>query len=129
MTVTAAAPAGAALRGRTEVSGRALRSVAAAAASVALGVPRGDVHVDLADDGGRLAVVVRTPVTVLDRAAGEEGDDGPEGTVVARAEQARRRVARSLAELAGAGVGSCRLVVTAVRVTARDRVGRTEGVL
>ena len=121
------------LRGRTEVSGRALRFVAAAAASVALGVPRRDVHVDLTDDGGRLAVVVRTPVTVVSADGSADasavGDGAPEGSAVARAEAARQRVARSLAELAGAGVGSCRLVVTAVRVTGRDRVGRTEGVL
>ena len=106
-------------RGRTQVSGRALRSVAAAAAAVALGVPRRDVHVDLADDGGRLAVVVRAPVVVADGTS--DGDGGPEGTVVARAEAGRQRDARALADLAGAGVGSCRLVVTSVSVAAPDR--------
>jgi hypothetical protein len=124
-------------RGLTTVSGRALRSVAAAAAAAALGVPRRDVHVDLSDDGGLLAVVVRTPVVVADDAAPAGGndetddgtDDGAEGTVVARAEAARRRVARDLADLAGAGVGSCRLVVTSVEVTTRGRTGRTEGLL
>lgn len=120
--------ADAAGRGRTQVSGRALRSVAAAAAAVALGVPRRDVHVDLTDDGGRLAVVVRTPVLVADGDVGSgssDADGGSEGTVVARAEAARQQVARALAELAGAGVGSCRLVVTAVSVARPDRFGVT----
>jgi hypothetical protein len=126
--VLGAAPA--AVRGRTTVSGRALRSVAAAAVAAELGVGHREVHVDISDDGGRLAVVVRTPVTVDETLVdGGPADGTGSGTVVALAEAARQRVARDLADLAGAGVGSCRLVVTAVELVTRGRVGTREGVL
>ncbi|WP_088287140.1 hypothetical protein [Kineosporia sp. A_224] len=122
--VPALRTAPAADRGRTTVSGRALRSVAAAAAAAELGVGHREVHVDLSDDGDRLAVVVRAPVTVDESLVAA---DGGTGTVLALAEAARQRVARDLTALAGAGVGSCRLVVTAVELVTRGRVGRTEG--
>ncbi len=125
-----AAPRGSAVaaadrRGRTTVSGRALRAVAASGVAVELGVPRKDVSVELRDERGRLAVLVRTPV-VVDAADGAPNGssvgasagatDGVGRDVLTRAEAARARAARDLADLGGAGVGVCCLVVTEIRL-------------
>ncbi|MCS5734590.1 hypothetical protein [Herbiconiux daphne] len=119
----AAAPA--AFRGRNRVTARALSAVVSAVAGEALQVNPARVSVDLTDSAGAVSVVIRSPIAIP--ALGRIEDDPTVidhfgGTVVARADDARRIVRERVEELTGSHVGDVALRVTSAQIRQTRRV-------
>ncbi|WP_314649727.1 hypothetical protein [uncultured Microbacterium sp.] len=108
------------VRGRTDVRERVYRTVTEQASATLIGVPRGDVKVDVAERVGGIAVRVSAPLPVpaLD-------DTAAIAAALPVIEQGRRlqdRLREDLARLFGRDVVRIDLVVTGARVPERRRV-------
>lgn len=108
------------VRGRTDVRERVYRTVTEQASATLIGVPRGDVKVDVAERVGGLAVRISAPLPVppLD-------DTAAIAAAVPVLDQGRRlqdRLRDELGRLFGRDIVRVDLVVTGARVPERRRV-------
>jgi len=108
------------VRGRTDVRERVYRTVTEQASATLIGVPRGDVKVDVAERVGGIAVRISAPLPVpsLD-------DTAAIAAAVPVLDQGRRlqdRLRDDLGRLFGRDVVRVDLVVTGARVPERRRV-------
>ena len=109
-----------AVRGRTDVRERVYRTVTEQASATLIGVPRGDVKVDVAERVGGIAVRISAP-----RPGPSLDDPAAIAAAVPVLEQGRRlqeRLRDDLARLFGRDVVRVDLVVTGARVPERRRV-------
>ena len=119
-TVTPPAP-----RGRTRIVPRALRQIVSMVTAESLGVPSGQVGVELGDDHGMLALTISTAVRVvpLSRITREPAVIARTGgTILARSAQSQTEIRRRVAELTGTDVGRVTVRLTGVDVQQERRV-------
>jgi len=112
-----AVPGHVSVPGHVGVPAKVLQKVATAVVAETLRVRRADVRVEAADDGGRLALRVSTPVRipVLSEAAAL-----PDGGVVAIVRDLQSTLTRRFSELAGRTVSRVDVTVSGSRI---DRTG------
>ena len=104
------------IAGRVSVTPRALESVARGVAAGHLGVEASRVRVQLSDKQGLLAVAIAAP---LRSAPFTEADAVG---LVTQSEHARASIARDVATLVGAQVGTVSLRVTGIDIVETRRV-------
>jgi uncharacterized alkaline shock family protein YloU len=112
-------------RGRTRIVPRALRQIVSMVTAESLGVPSGQVGVELGDDHGMLALTISTAVRVvpLSRITREPAVIARTGgTILARSAQSQTEIRRRVAELTGADVGRVTVRLTGVDVQQERRV-------
>lgn len=125
MSAAATTPAGAAQRGRTRITSKALNRVVSAVTADALGVDSGRVGVDLADRDGLLGLTVTTPIRVVSLARIESdasvvGRSG--GTIVDRSRQAQETIRDRVTEITGSSIDSVTVKVSGVDIQPEERV-------
>lgn len=105
--------------GHVSIPAKVLQKVATAVVAETLRVRRADVRVEAADDAGRLALRVSTPVRVpmLSKAM-----TMPEGGVVAVVRDLQSTLTRRVSDLAGRSVSRVDVTVSGSRL---ERTGRT----
>jgi hypothetical protein len=114
-----------AARGRDVISTRAMEAVVRAVTAEAFGVAAKSVQADLADDGGRLALSVRTPIRLvsIDRLQHEPSAlQRSGGSVLERAAAAERSIADRVSDITGTDVQQVGVRITAADVTRERRV-------
>ncbi|WP_146066173.1 hypothetical protein [Cryobacterium sp. Y82] len=119
-TVTSAPP-----RGRTRIVPRALRQVVSMVTAESLGVPSGQVRVELGDDHGQLALTISTTIRVvpLSRITREPAIIARTGgTILARSARSQVEIRRRVGELTGADVGRVIVRLTGIDVQQERRV-------
>jgi uncharacterized alkaline shock family protein YloU len=125
VSAAATTPAGAAQRGRTRITSKALNRVVSAVTADALGVDSGRVGVDLADRDGLLGLTVTTPIRVVSLARIESdasvvGRSG--GTIVDRSRQAQETIRDRVTEITGSSIDSVTVKVSGVDIQPEERV-------
>lgn len=115
-----AATAEATVPGRIDVKERVYRTVTEKASATLIGVPRGDVKVDVAEHPGGIAVRIATPLPVPDL------DDtvaiSQSVPVLDRARQLQEQLQQSLSGLLGRDVTRITLTITGATIPERRRV-------
>ncbi|MBG6180416.1 hypothetical protein [Arthrobacter sp. CAN_A1] len=117
------APAGRA--GHTRITKAALTHTTEAVAAAAFGIPRRDVRVSLADDGGALGVTVSVPLpapTLLQAAGDPHSVQEGGGTLFERADRARTGIRKTAAEVTGSQVGRIDIKLTGISPPAERTV-------
>ena len=112
-------------RGRTRIVPRALRQVVSMVTAESLGVPSGQVRVELGDDHGQLALTISTTIRVvpLSRITREPAIIARTGgTILARSAQSQAEIRRRVRELTGAAVGQVTVRLTGIDVQQERRV-------
>lgn len=117
--MSAAATAGG-TPGRTVLTDRALNSVCAQTAAVALGVARKDLKVAVGTATGGLALRIESPLPVPDLADAAAVEAGPD--VLERVRRIQRAIHDRVSELTGREVSRVDVVVTGAAVTREKRV-------
>lgn len=115
-----AAAGGAAVRGRIEVKDRVYRTVTEKASATLIGVPRGDVKVDVAEHPRGMTVRIATPLPVPsleDTAAIARAVP-----VLERARELQEQLQQSLSTILGRNVVRINLTVTGAVIPERRRV-------
>lgn len=116
----AGAATGATVPGRVDVRERVYRTVTEQASATLIGVPRGDVKVDVAQHPGGLAVRIATPLPVPDL------DDtvaiSRSVPVLDRARQLQEQLQQDLTGLLGRDVTRITLTITGASIPERRRV-------
>ncbi|WP_405373106.1 MULTISPECIES: hypothetical protein [unclassified Microbacterium] len=115
-----AVAAGDTVAGRTEVKERVLVKIAEQAAATAIGVPRGDVSVDVADHRGGMAITLRSPLPIPPL----DDDDALRDVVpvLERAASLQEQIRAHLAGVLGRDIVRVDLTVTGARIPERKRV-------
>ena len=114
-TTSQPGPAGRA--GHTRITRAALTHTTEAVAAAAFGIPRRDVRVSLADDGGALGVTVSVPLpapTLLQAAGDPHSVQESGGTLFERAERARTGIRSTATEVTGSQVGRIDIRLTGI---------------
>jgi hypothetical protein len=111
--------------GRNRITAKALNRVVAAVTADALGVKASRVGVDLADDQGRLALTVTTPIRVVSLARvqagpGVVGRTG--GSVADRAAAAQETIRDRVSLITGSAVGRVTVRLTTADIQDEERV-------
>jgi uncharacterized alkaline shock family protein YloU len=104
---------------------RALRQIVSMVTAESLGVPSGQVGVELGDDHGMLALTISTAVRVvpLSRITREPAVIARTGgTILARSAQSQIEIRRRVGELTGADVGRVTVRLTGIDVQQERRV-------
>ena len=125
MSAAATAPGGAAQRGTTRLTAKALTRLASAVAGDALGVDAGSVSVDLDDHNGQLALRVKTPIRVPSLARIREQPSALErsgGPLLERVETAKTTIRDRVQTLSGSQVSLVTIRVTGLNIKAEERV-------
>ncbi len=125
MSISATTAAGAAQRGRTRVTPKALSRVVSAVTAGALRVDADQVRVDLADRQGALSVTVSTPIRVPSLAqvqADKSAVRRTGGSIMDRASQAQETIRHQVSALTGTTIGSVSVRVTGVHIQPEGRV-------
>jgi len=106
--------------GRIDVRERVYRTVTEQASATLIGVPRGDVKVDVAEHPGGIAVRIATPLPVPDL------DDTAAITqsmpVLDRARELQEQLQQSLSRILGRDVTRINLTITGATIPERRRV-------
>ena len=119
-TVTSPPP-----RGRTRIVPRALRQVVSMVTAESLGVPSGQVRVELGDDHGRLSLTISTTIRVVALSRITRDPDviaRTGGTILARSAQSQDEILRRVGELTGTDVGRVTVRLTGIDVQQERRV-------
>ncbi|MBT2474496.1 hypothetical protein J7E68_07875 [Microbacterium sp. ISL-103] len=115
-----AATAEATVPGRIDVKDRVYRTVTEKASATLIGVPRGDVKVDVVEHSGGIAVRIATPLPVPDL------DDSvaiaQSVPVLDRARQLQEQLQESLSGILGRDVTRITLTITGATIPERRRV-------
>lgn len=125
MSAVAATEAGAAQRGRTRITAKALNRVVSAVTADTLGVEAGHVGVELADRSGALALVVTTPMRVvsLDRVQSDSSVvNRSGGSILDRAGRAQETIRDRVTALTGSDIGRVTVTVSGVTIQPEGRV-------
>lgn len=125
MSTATTTEAGAAQRGRTRITSKALNRVVSAVTADALGVDAGHVGVELADHTGALALVVTTPIRVvsLDRVQADSSvvtRNG--GSIVDRADRAQSTIRDRVTSLTGSQIARVTVKISGVTIQPEERV-------
>ncbi|MBG6192235.1 hypothetical protein IWX64_003205 [Arthrobacter sp. CAN_A212] len=111
--------------GHTRITKSALTHTAEAVAAAAFGVPRSEVRVALADDGGALGITVSAPLpapTLLQAAQDASAVEDGGGTVFDRAAHARNGIRETAQQVTGARVGRIDIRLTGIRPPAERKL-------
>ena len=126
IAATAARPvAGAAQRGRTRITSKALKSVASAVTAEALGVDASHVGVALTDHDGALALTVTTPIRVvsLDRVQSDASAvHRADGSIVDRSARAQELIRDRVSALTGSAIERVTVRISDVKILPEERV-------
>ena len=125
MSAAATTLSGAAQRGTTRLTAKALTRLVSAVAGDALGVDAGSVSVDLDDHNGKLALRLRTPVRVPSLARIREQPGALErsgGPLLERVDTAKTTIRDRVQSLTGSHVGLVTIRVTGLNIKAEERV-------
>ncbi|MBF4550953.1 hypothetical protein [Pseudoclavibacter sp. VKM Ac-2888] len=125
MSTAATTHHGAAQRGTTRLTAKALTRVASAVAGDALGVDAGNVNVDLDDHNGKLALRVRTPIRVPSLARIREQPNAlarSGGPLLERVENAKTTIRDRVQSLTGSHVDQVTVRVTGLDIKPEERV-------
>ena len=112
------------LHGRNRIASRAIRSVVSAVAAGELGSTAKSIDVDIADDGGALAVTVSAPVGIPSLAAVAASRAAPAetSTILERANAARATIRERVHTLTGSSISVVNLRLTTARIEGDGRV-------
>lgn len=111
--------------GHTRITKSALTHTAEAVAAAAFGVPRREVRVALADDGGALGITVSVPLpapSLLQAAQDPSVVDHGGGTVFDRADRARNGIRETAQQVTGSQVGRIDIRLTGIRPPAERKL-------
>ncbi|WP_104126848.1 hypothetical protein [Cryobacterium sp. Y57] len=111
--------------GRTRIVPRALRQVVSMVTAESLGVPSGQVRVELGDDRGRLALTINTAIRVvaLSRITRDPAVIARTGgTILVRSAQSQAEILHRVGELTGADIGRVTVRLTGIDVQQERRV-------
>lgn len=111
--------------GRTRVTKAALTHTTEAVVAEVFGVPRRDVRVSLADDGGALGVTVSVPLpapTLLQAARNPQAVQRGGGTLFERAEKARSKIRVTASRVTGSEVGRIDIRLTGIHPPAERKL-------
>lgn len=111
--------------GHTRITKPALTHTVEAVAAAAFGVPRREVRVTLADDGGALGITVSVPLpapSLLQAAQNPSAVDHGGGTVFDRAERARNGIRETAQQVTGSQVGRIDIRLTGIRPPTERRL-------
>ncbi|MBS3179131.1 MULTISPECIES: hypothetical protein [unclassified Pseudoclavibacter] len=125
MSAAATAPGGAAQRGTTRLTAKALTRLASAVTGDALGVDAGSVSVGLEDHKGGLALRISTPIRVpsLERIRSQDAAvERSGGPILQRVEQAKGEIRDRFQSLTDSRVERVMLRVTSLNIRAEERV-------
>ncbi|MDN4639876.1 hypothetical protein QCD70_06450 [Agreia sp. PsM10] len=125
MSIGSTTETGAAQRGRTRVTSKALNKVVSAVTADALGVDAARVGVELADHTGALALVVTTPIRIvsLDRVSTDNSVVARSGgTILDRAGQAQTTIRDRVSALTGSEIARVTVKVSGVTIQPEERV-------
>lgn len=115
-----AATSGSSVSGRIDVRERVYRTVTEQASATLIGVPRGDVKVDVTEHSGGFAVRIATPLPVPDL---NDTDAITRAVpVLERARQLQEDLQERLAVLLGRDVNRINLTITGATTPERRRV-------
>lgn len=115
-----AAAGEAAVPGRVDVKERVYRTVTEQASATLIGVPRGDVKVDVAEHPGGIAVRIATPLPIpdLDDTVGISQSV----PVLDRARRLQEQLQQDLSNVLGKNVTRITLTITGATIPRRRRV-------
>lgn len=128
MTAANPAPAGrngTGHNGHTRVTKAALTHTTEVVVAEAFGVPRRDVRINLADDGGALGVTASVPIpapTLRQAARNPQDVQRGGGTLFERAEKARSGIRASVARVTGSEVGRIDIRLTGMHPPAERKL-------
>lgn len=110
------------LVGRTTVSAKAFTRIIAVVAGNALGVRARQIRSDIADDAGRLSLVVRSPIRVapLRIRTGEIRPPAP--SLLDRVSEAQRIIRSEVESLTGSTISRVEVRLTGVEIEEEGRV-------
>jgi hypothetical protein len=114
------AAGGDAVPGRIDVRERVYRTVTEQASATLIGVPRGDVKVDVAEHPGGIAVRIATPLPVPD--LDDTAAIAQSMPVLDRARQLQEQLQQSLSRMLGREVTRINLTITGATIPERRRV-------
>ncbi|MFJ4999077.1 hypothetical protein ACIP5T_13050 [Microbacterium sp. NPDC088619] len=106
--------------GRIDVKERVYRTVTEQASATLIGVPRGDVKVDVAEHPGGIAVRIATPLPIPD--LDDTAAIAQTVPVLDRARQLQEQLQQRLAGLLGRDVTRITLTITGATIPERRRV-------
>ncbi|GAA2941220.1 hypothetical protein GCM10010458_27740 [Microbacterium luteolum] len=106
--------------GRIDVRERVYRTVTEQASATLIGVPRGDVKVDVAEHPGGIAVRIATPLPVPDLDDTAAISQSP--PVLDRARQLQEQLQQRLSGILGRQVTRINLTITGAAIPERRRV-------
>ncbi|PPG36567.1 hypothetical protein C5E10_00140 [Pseudoclavibacter sp. RFBG4] len=125
MSIAATTHHGAAQRGTTRLTPKALTRVASAVAGDALGVDAGSVSVDLDDHNGNLALRISTPIRVPSLSRIRSQDAAIErsgGPILDRVEAAKAAIRDRFQTLTDSHVDRVMLRITGLDIRTEERV-------
>ncbi|MBF4551150.1 hypothetical protein [Pseudoclavibacter sp. VKM Ac-2888] len=125
MSIAATTHHGAAQRGTTRLTAKALTRVASAVAGDALGVDAGNVNVDLDDHNGNLALRISTPIRVPSLSRIRSQDAAIErsgGAILDRVEAAKVAIRDRFQTLTDSRVDRVMLRITGLDIRPEERV-------
>ncbi|WP_019481950.1 hypothetical protein [Arthrobacter sp. TB 23] len=111
--------------GHTRVTKAALTHTTEAVVAEVFGVPRRDVRVSLADDGGALGMAVSVPLpapTLLQAARNPQAVEQGGGTLFERAENARSGIRAAASRVTGSEVGRIDIRLTGIHPPAERKL-------
>lgn len=114
------ATSGATVPGRIDVRERVYRTVTEQASATLIGVPRGDVKVDVTEHPGGFAVRIATPLPVPD--LDDTAAIAQTMPVLERARQLQEQLQQRLTTLLGRDVSRINLTITGATIPERRRV-------
>lgn len=124
MTATNRGAAATGRTGHTRITKSALTHTAEAVAAAVFGVPRREVRVALADDGGSLGITVSVPLpapSLLQVAQDPSLVEHSGGTVFDRAARARDGIRETAQQITGSQVGRIDIRLTGIRPPAERK--------
>ncbi|MBF4460183.1 MULTISPECIES: hypothetical protein [unclassified Pseudoclavibacter] len=125
MSIAATAPGGAAQRGTTRLTAKALNRLVSAVAGDALGVDAGSVSVDLDDHNGKLALRLSTPIRVPSLARIREQPSSISrsgGPLLERVETAKTTIRDRVQTLSGSSISAVTIRLTGLEIKPEERV-------
>lgn len=125
MTATYRGGAATGRAGHTRITQSALTHTAEAVAAAAFGVPRREVRIALADDGGALGITVSVALpapSLLQAAQDPSGVEHCGGTVFDRADRARNAIREKAQQVTGSQVGRIDIRLTGIRAPAERKL-------
>lgn len=114
------AAGGATVPGRIDVRERAYRTVTEQASATLIGVPRGDVKVDVAEHPGGIAIRIATPLPVPD--LDDTAAIAQTTPVLDRARELQENLQQNLTRMLGREVTRINLTITGATIPERRRV-------